>query len=47
MITIKKVTDAAFRPYGKVLTGYDLADLEKAMQNMPMPEGVGYESSIP
>lgn len=47
MITIKKVTDAAFRPYGKVLTGYDISELEKAMQNTPMPAGVGYEPSIP
>ena len=47
MLKIQKVTDAAFRPYGRVISGYDLAELEAAMQHMPVPEGVGYEPSIP
>ena len=35
---IYSVTDAAFRPYGKILEGYDTAPLCAAMRSIPMPE---------
>ena len=45
---IYSVTDAAFRPYGKILEGYDTAPLCAAMRSIPMPEqGTAYEPSIP
>lgn len=44
---IKSVYSAEFRPYGKVLDGYDTAPLCKAMEQIPMPErGVSYEAGI-
>lgn len=44
---IYSVYDAEFKPYGKVIEGYDIADLQAAMLNIPMPEeGVAYEASI-
>lgn len=44
---IYSVTDAAFRPYGKILEGYDTAPLCAAMRSIPMPEqGTAYEPSI-
>ena len=30
---IKKVTDPAFKAYGKVVSGYDLSQLLQAMEN--------------
>ena len=40
---IYSVTDAAFRPYGKILEGYDTALLCAAMRSIPMPEqGTAY-----
>ena len=45
---IYSVTDAAFRPYGKILEGYATAPLCAAMRSIPMPEqGTAYEPSIP
>ena len=45
---IYSVSDPEFRPYGKVLTGYDTSALVAAMQTVPMPErGTAYEPSIP
>ena len=41
------VSDPAFRPYGKVLEGYDTTALVAAMQTVPMPaSGTAYEPSI-
>ena len=41
------VSDPAFKPYGKVLTGFDTATLIAAMQTIPMPEsGTAYEPAI-
>lgn len=38
----------AFRPYGKILHGYDTAALLEKMDAIPMPEdGVNYEPGIP
>ena len=36
---IKSVFDAAFAPYGKVITGLDLAALEAGMEKTPCPDG--------
>ena len=44
---IKKVTDPAFKPYGKVITGYDCGELLKAMEQTPLPEEVIYVASVP
>lgn len=44
---IYSVYDEQFRPYGKVLEGYDTAELVNAMNAIPMPEsGVAYEPAI-
>lgn len=44
---IASVYDPSFRPYGRVLAGYDTAALIQAMENIAMPgEGVAYELSI-
>ena len=40
---IYKVTDPEFAPYGKVLEGYDVDELFKALdEKTPLPEGVEY-----
>lgn len=45
---IYSVSDSAFKPYGKLLTGFDTAALVAAMQTIPMPEaGTAYKPSIP
>ncbi len=45
---IYSVFDPEFRPYGKVLTGYDTAALREAMAAIPLPEeGTAYEAGIP
>ena len=44
---IHSVYDEAFKPYGKVLEGYDCAELIAAMQKIELPEsGVAYEPGI-
>ena len=44
---IESVYDEAFRPYGKVLPGYDTVELVQAMQAIVMPEkGTAYEPGI-
>ena len=44
---IYSVSDPAFKPYGKVLTGFDTTALVAAMKTIPMPEsGTAYEPSI-
>ena len=35
---IHNVSDISFLPYGKVLKGYDLAPIMKAMESTPLPE---------
>ena len=41
------VYDPEFRPYGRVLDGYDTKALVAAMQTIPMPaSGTAYEPSI-
>ena len=45
---IYSVLDKEFAPYGKVLEGYDVAPLLKALdEETPLPEGVAYEPSVP
>ncbi|MDE7018164.1 MAG: DUF4867 family protein [Lachnospiraceae bacterium] len=44
---IKKITDPAFRKYGRVIQGIDFTDLVEAIKKeTPLPEGVAYEPSI-
>lgn len=43
---IKKVTDAAFRKYGCVVTGIDFTELVEKMQETPCPSDVIYEPSV-
>ena len=44
---IHSVYDEAFKPYGKVLEGYNCAELIAAMQKIELPEsGVAYEPGI-
>ncbi len=45
---ILSVYDPEFKPYGRVLTGYDAACLISAMKTVPMPaSGTAYLPSIP
>ena len=43
---IKKITDEAFRKYGKVIQGYDFGPLVEALKKTPDYDGVAYEPSI-
>ena len=43
---IKKVTDAAFKKYGKVVQGIDFGPLVEALASTPLPEGVDYLPSV-
>ena len=43
---IKKVTDAAFKKYGKVVQGIDFAPLVEALASTPLPDDVVYEPSV-
>lgn len=48
MIHIYSVTDPEFRPYGRVLAGYDTAPIVEALKTKtPLPEGVAYVPSEP
>ena len=46
-MTVKKVTDPAFKAYGRIITGYDFSGLLKAMEHTPLPEDVIYIPSLP
>ena len=43
---IKKVADASFRKYGKVLEGYDFSSLIAEMKKTPVTDGVEYVPSV-
>ena len=43
---IYSVTDPEFKPYGKILEGYDTAELCAAMEAIPLPNGTAYEPGI-
>lgn len=45
MMKIQKVTDASFRPYGRIVEGYDLKGLMDGMANTPCPDDVIYVAS--
>lgn len=42
---IKKVTDAAFRKYGRVISEIDFSELVEKLAETPLPDGVVYEPS--
>ena len=44
---IKKITDEAFRKYGRVVQGYDFGPLVEALKKTPDYDGVAYEPSVP
>ena len=44
---IKKITDAAFRKYGRVVKGVNFTELVEALKKTPDYEGVAYEPSVP
>ena len=46
---ILSVFDPAFKPYGKVVTGMEdtCAEILKALESTPLPEGVGYVPTEP
>lgn len=46
-VEIKKITDPAFRAYGKVVDGYRLSELLTEMKKTPLPQGVEYVPSVP
>ena len=43
---IQKITDEAFKKYGKVLAQYDCAELIREMEHTPLPEDVIYVPSV-
>lgn len=43
---IKKVTDAAFQKYGRIVDNVDFSALVEKMAETPLPEGVAYEPSV-
>ena len=44
---IYSVNDPEFKPYGKVLEGYDTEELLAAMEKIPLPEsGTAYQPGI-
>jgi hypothetical protein len=45
-LTVKPVTDVAFRAYGKVITGYETGDLLEKMGSTPLPDDVTYVPSV-
>lgn len=45
-MNVLKVTDEAFRKYGRIIDDIDFTGLVEAMQNTPLPEDVVYEPGI-
>lgn len=43
---IKKVTDAAFKKYGRVVDNVDFSALVAKMAETPLPDGVAYEPAV-
>lgn len=43
---VLKVTDAAFKKYGKVVENVDFSGLVEELKKTPVPEGVVYEPSV-
>jgi hypothetical protein len=47
-VEIIKVTDPEFRPYGRIIEGYDFGQLLSALESMtPLPEGCDYVPEEP
>ena len=44
---IKKVTDPAFRKYGRIIEGIDFTQLLREMEKTPCPDDVIYVASVP
>ena len=44
---IKKITDPAFRKYGRIIQGIDFTELLEEMKKTPCPEDVIYVASVP
>ena len=45
-MVIKKVTDASFKKYGRVIDNIDFSDLLKKLEETPCPDDVVYEPSV-
>lgn len=43
---IVPVTDASFAPYGRIVEGYPVEPMLKALAEMPLPEGVEYVGKV-
>ena len=43
---IVPVTDATFAPYGRIVEGYPVEPMLKALAEMPLPEGVEYVGKV-
>ena len=43
---IVPVTDASFAPYGRIVEGYPVEPMLKALTEMPLPEGVEYVGKV-
>lgn len=43
---IKKITDAAFKKYGRIVDNVNFSSLVEKMAETPLPEGVAYEPSV-
>ena len=43
---IKKVTDAAFKKYGRVVEGIDFSEITAKLKETPLPDEVIYEPSV-
>lgn len=43
---IKKVTDDAFRKYGRTIPEFDFSELVEKLAETPLPDGVVYEPSV-
>lgn len=45
---IKKITDPAFKKYGRIISDVDFSGLvDKLMEATPLPEDVAYVASVP
>lgn len=45
-MVIKKVTDEAFKKYGRIVDNVDFSSLVQKMSETPLPDGVAYEPSV-
>lgn len=45
-MVIKKVTDATFKKYGRIVDNVDFSSLIEKLAETPLPDGVAYEPSV-